>query len=102
RSPTICRARGSCRRWIPLGNRGIRPRTRRETATLGPRGRAPSVSRAAQAQEQCALAGCGTGYRTTRSWSLAFWGHLEPNVEVRFPNGVTLRLLAGYSAILNG
>jgi hypothetical protein len=56
----------------------------------------------AQAQDQCALAGCGTGFRTARSWSLAFWGHIEPNVEIRFPSGVTMRLFAGYSSILNG
>ena len=55
----------------------------------------------AQAPEQCALAGCGTGFRTTRSWSLAFWGHIEPNVEVRFPNGITMRMSVGYSALLN-
>ena len=55
-----------------------------------------------QQQEQCDLAGCGTGYRTTRQWSLAFWGHIEPNIEIRFPNGITMRMLAGYSAILNG
>ncbi|HSO36761.1 MAG TPA: hypothetical protein VLT33_29750, partial [Labilithrix sp.] len=34
----------------------------------------------AQAQDQCALAGCATGFRTARSWSLAFWGHIEPNI----------------------
>lgn len=56
----------------------------------------------AQAPEQCALAGCGTGFRTTRSWSLAFWGHIEPNLEVRLPNGITMRVSVGYSSLLNG
>ena len=55
----------------------------------------------AQAPEQCALAGCGTGFRTTRSWSLAFWGHIEPNIELRFPNGITMRTSVGYSMLLN-
>jgi hypothetical protein len=56
----------------------------------------------AQAPETCALVGCGVAFRTTRSWPIAFWGHVEPNVELRFPNGIAMRLFAGYSSILNG
>lgn len=52
-------------------------------------------------QEQCPFAGCGTGYRTTRSWPLAVWGQLEPNVEIRVGPAVALRLFAGYARVLN-
>jgi hypothetical protein len=52
--------------------------------------------------EQCQFAGCSTGYRTTRSWPIAFWGQLEPNVEVRLGNsGVALRVFGGYARVLN-
>lgn len=52
-------------------------------------------------QEQCAYAGCSAGYRTTRSWSIAFWGHLEPNVEIRLNPAIALRLFGGYAKLLN-
>lgn len=52
--------------------------------------------------EQCQYAGCSTGYRTTRSWPLAVWGQLEPNVEFRIgSSGVALRLYGGYARVLN-
>ena len=28
--------------------------------------------------------------------------YIEPNVEIRFPSGVTMRLFGGYASILNG
>jgi hypothetical protein len=52
--------------------------------------------------ELCQEAGCSTGYRTTRSWNLAFWGQIEPNVEFRLGNsGVALRVFTGFAAVLN-
>ncbi len=51
--------------------------------------------------EQCAYVGCAVGYRTTRTWSMAAWGHLEPNVEFRISSAVALRLYGGYARLLN-
>lgn len=52
--------------------------------------------------EQCQFAGCSTGYRTTRSWPIAFWGQLEPNVEFRLGNsGLALRTYAGWARVMN-
>ena len=51
--------------------------------------------------QQCDYAGCATGIRTTRTWSIATWGHLEPNVEFRVGPGVALRLFGGYGRVLN-
>lgn len=46
--------------------------------------------------------GCEIGSRTTRQWTIAFWGHLEPNIELRLGNGgVALRLFGGPSMVLN-
>lgn len=55
-----------------------------------------------QQEEQCEYAGCSTGFRTTRTWSLAVWGHLEPNVEIRISPEIALRLYGGHSRLLNG
>lgn len=47
-------------------------------------------------------AGCEIASRTTRQWTMAFWGHLEPNVEFRLGNGgLALRIFGGPSMILN-
>jgi hypothetical protein len=51
--------------------------------------------------EQCTQVGCGPGYRTTRDWNLAFFVHVEPNVEFRFRSGIALRLYGGESVIVN-
>jgi hypothetical protein len=51
--------------------------------------------------EQCEFAGCQTGFKTTRTWAVAAWGHLEPNVELRVTPAVALRLFAGYAKVLN-
>ncbi|MBX3191075.1 MAG: hypothetical protein KF819_29025 [Labilithrix sp.] len=52
--------------------------------------------------DQCAGAGCEIAFRTTRQWTMAFWGHLEPNVEFRLGNGgVALRVYGGPSLVLN-
>ena len=51
--------------------------------------------------EQCEYAGCSTGFRTTRTWTMAAWGHIEPNVEIRLNGGVALRLYGGYARLLN-
>jgi hypothetical protein len=55
----------------------------------------------AQAPESCPFAGCSVAYKTTRTWDIAFWLHLEPNIEFRLPSGIALRLYAGRSSILN-
>ena len=52
-------------------------------------------------REQCEFAGCSTGYRTTRTWAMAAWGHLEPNIEIRITPAVALRLFGGYARVLN-
>jgi hypothetical protein len=51
--------------------------------------------------EQCPYAGCSTGYRTTRTWTMAAWGHIEPNVELRVVGAVALRFYGGYAQLLN-
>jgi hypothetical protein len=51
--------------------------------------------------EQCQWAGCATAFRTTRSWTMAAWGHLEPNVEFRLNGGLALRVAGGHSRVLN-
>jgi len=52
--------------------------------------------------EQCEFAGCSTGFRTTRTWTMAAWGHIEPNLEFRLGSGgVALRLYGGYGKLLN-
>jgi hypothetical protein len=55
----------------------------------------------AQAAEQCPLVGCQTGFRTVRSWDIAFWGHIQPNLEIRVAPMLALRLYGGYSMVLN-
>jgi hypothetical protein len=48
---------------------------------------------------------CGGGdcrYRLTRTWEVAYWGHLEPSVDFRLASGLQVRLYGGYSRILNG
>ena len=55
----------------------------------------------ASAQEQCAFAGCSVGFRTTRTWDVAVWAHVEPNVEFRTANGLALRVYGGPSFVLN-
>lgn len=54
-----------------------------------------------QQKEQCGLAGCATGFKTTRSWPLAYWVHVEPNVEFRVGGGMALRIFGGQSRLLN-
>ncbi len=54
-----------------------------------------------QVPDTCKIAGCAVGYRTTREWTLAHWAHLEPNIELRIPNGLTFRFYGGRSFILN-
>lgn len=49
----------------------------------------------------CDYAGCSTGFRTTRTWGVAAWGHLEPNVELRLTAEIALRPYAGYARLLN-
>lgn len=52
--------------------------------------------------DQCGGVGCEISSRTTRQWTMAFWGHLEPNVEVRLGNGaLALRFFGGPSMVLN-
>jgi hypothetical protein len=51
--------------------------------------------------DQCPFANCSTGFKTTRTWDIAVWGHLEPNLEIRVTPAVALRLYAGYSRVLN-
>lgn len=51
--------------------------------------------------EACQVAGCATNLRTTRTWDIAYWGHLEPNIEFRAPNGLGARFYVGYSQVLN-
>lgn len=51
--------------------------------------------------EICQFAGCSVGYRTTRSWGIAAWGQLEPNVEFRVSSAVALRIFGGYARVLN-
>ncbi len=52
-------------------------------------------------REQCEYAGCQTGYRTTRTWAVAAWGHVEPNIEIRITPAAALRLFGGYARVLN-
>jgi hypothetical protein len=52
-------------------------------------------------REQCEYAGCSTGFRTTRTWTMAAWGHLEPNLEIRVAPAVALRLYGGFAKVLN-
>jgi hypothetical protein len=40
-------------------------------------------------------------HTTTRMWSPAVWGHLEPSFELRVRPGVALRLYAGVGRVLN-
>lgn len=51
--------------------------------------------------ERCDYVGCDVGYRTTRNWAVAVWGHLEPNVEIRVSSAIALRIYAGYGRVLN-
>lgn len=51
--------------------------------------------------EQCEYAGCSTGFRTTRTWTMAAWGHLEPNIEIRLNAAIALRTYGGYAKLLN-
>jgi hypothetical protein len=55
----------------------------------------------ASQQEQCLYAGCSVAYRTTRTWPVAVWGHIEPNVEIRLNGAVALRMYGGYARVLN-
>lgn len=61
----------------------------------------PYVARIGQA-DGCAV-GCETGFSTTRTWNLALWAHVEPNIELRLPNApaLALRLYGGSSFLLN-
>ena len=52
-------------------------------------------------QDECSYSGCTGASRTTRSWSLAAWGQLEPNVEFRVGFGLALRVFGGYARVLN-
>lgn len=51
--------------------------------------------------EQCQDAGCSVAFRTTRTWTMAVWGHLEPNVEFRISSALALRVYGGYGRLLN-
>lgn len=51
--------------------------------------------------EQCQYAGCSTGFTTTRTWTFAAWGHLEPNIEIRLKGAIAMRVFGGYSKVLN-
>lgn len=61
----------------------------------------PYVARVGQ-QDTCSV-GCEPGFTTTRTWNLAFWAHLEPNIELRLPYApaLALRLYGGSSFLLN-
>jgi hypothetical protein len=50
--------------------------------------------------DMCPAGDCA--YKVTRTWNLAFWGHLEPSIDFRLANGLQLRVYGGYSKILNG
>jgi hypothetical protein len=54
-----------------------------------------------QVPERCSLPGCPVGYRTSRTWEVAWWMHLEPNVEFRVGGGMALRLYGGQSYLIN-
>lgn len=54
-----------------------------------------------QAPERCSIPGCPVGYRTSRTWEVAWWAHLEPNVELRIGGGMALRLYGGESMLIN-
>jgi hypothetical protein len=93
--------------WSPEGARGaFMPRLRlplNRWIAVGfgfPFSAGPYRSSASQV-EQCQYAGCSGGYRTTRTWTMAAWGHLEPNVEFRLNAAIALRLSGGYAKLLN-
>lgn len=52
-------------------------------------------------REQCEFAGCATPFKTTRTWAIAVWGHIEPNIEIRITPAAALRLYGGYARVLN-
>ena len=93
--------------WSPEGLRGaFMPRLRlplNRWFAVGfgfPLSFGPYQFSASQA-EQCEYAGCSTGFRTTRTWTMAAWGHLEPNIEIRLNAAIALRLYGGYAKLLN-
>jgi hypothetical protein len=54
-------------------------------------------------QPQVCTVGCEVGFTTTRTWSMAVWLHLEPNIELRLPMvpAMALRLYGGGSFLVN-
>lgn len=93
--------------WAPEGARAAfmprlrLPLSRRFAVGIGfPFSFGPYQFSASQT-EQCEQSGCATGFRTTRTWAVAAWGHLEPNVEIRLSAAVALRLYGGYAKLLN-
>jgi hypothetical protein len=95
--------------WAPEGARGaFMPRLRlplNHWVAVGfgtPLAMGPYFFTARMA-EQCEYAGCSTGFSTTRTWTMAVWGHVEPNVEVRLGRSaaVALRIYGGYGQLLN-
>jgi hypothetical protein len=54
-----------------------------------------------QQSPRCSVAGCPVAFKTTRSWDMAAWVNIEPNVEFRLPHGLALRVLGGESLLVN-
>jgi len=52
-----------------------------------------------QSTDVCSGPNCT--YHVTRTWNMAVWGHLEPGVDVRFPNGLQARFYGGGSKVMN-
>ena len=54
-------------------------------------------------QPELCSPGCQAGFRTTRTWDVAFWLHAEPNIEMRVPRlpGMAMRFYGGESFLLN-
>lgn len=93
--------------WAPQGPRAaFMPRLRLPLNRLFAVGIGFPVSAgpyqfSAEQREQCEFAGCATAFRTTRTWAVAVWGHLEPNIELRITPAAALRFYGGYARILN-
>ena len=56
-------------------------------------------ARMPQSTDVCSGPSCT--YHVTRTWNMAVWGHLEPSVDLRFPNGLQARFYGGGSKVLN-
>lgn len=77
------------------------PLSRRFAISLGAPFSVRPYEYVSQAEEQCPFAGCQSGFRTVRSWDIAFWAHIQPNLEIRVAPMIALRLYAGHSFVLN-